>query len=118
MDRLAVGERNGYPGFPGVKDRVEWFGVDFRGVFVVAQPGTFRFRITSDDGARLFVDGAIVVDNDGYHPVRSREGVVTLDAGAHTIAVPYWQGPGPMALILEVARPGEGYHVLRLDQPL
>lgn len=117
-DHLAVSERRGFPGFPGVRDRVEWFGVDFRGAFVVAQPATYHFRITSDDGARLFIDGALVVDNDGYHPVSSREGAVTLAPGPHTIAVPFWQGPGPMALILEVAAPGEGYHVFRVDRPL
>ena len=39
-------------------------------------------------------------------------------AGPHRIRVPYWQGPGPMALVLEVAAPGEDYRVLRMDRPL
>jgi hypothetical protein len=118
LDRLAISERRGPPGFPGVRGRYEWFGVDLQGAFLVEQPGVFRFRLTSDDGARLVIDGALVVENDGYHAVRSREAAVALGPGPHTIAVPYWQGPGPMMLVLEVARPGGPWEVLRVDRPL
>ncbi|HEY2511013.1 MAG TPA: PA14 domain-containing protein [Polyangiaceae bacterium] len=115
---LAVTERNGYPGFPGLPERFEWFGIDFRGGFLVAQAGTFHFRLTSDDGSRLFIDGAPVIDNDGFHWTRAREGAVSLAAGPHTIDVPYWQGPGPMALVLEVASPGEPYGLFSAGRPL
>jgi hypothetical protein len=118
MDHLAVFERHGYPGFPGLRNRFEWFGVDFQGVFVVNEPGLFHFRLTSDDGSKLFVDDALVIDNDGFHITIAKEGTVALGPGPHTIRVPYWQGPGPMALTLEVARPGEGYQVFRVDQAL
>jgi hypothetical protein len=118
MDRLVVTERKGYPGFPGIERRSEYFGILFQGAFLVDAPGSFRFRLTSDDGARLFIDGAQVIDNDGYHAIKTAEGAATLGAGPHSIAVPYWQGPGPMALVLEVARPGEGYQIFRVDRPL
>jgi hypothetical protein len=118
MDGLAVTERRGYPGFPGLKNRFEWFGIDFEGAFTVERPGLFHFRLTSDDGSRLYIDGSPVIDNDGYHVTRSAEGAVYLAAGPHEIVVPYWQGPGPLALMLEVARPGEGYEVFRVDRPL
>lgn len=118
MDRLDVSERNGYPGFPGLRNRFEWFGVDFQGAFVVDEPGLFHFRLTSDDGSKLFVDGALVIDDDGFHAVRATEGAVRLAAGTHGIAVPYWQGPGPLALLLEVARPGAGYEIFHMDRPL
>ena len=117
-DGLGVTERRGYPGFPGLRNRTEWFGVDFQGTFVVSEPGPFRFRLTSDDGSKLYIDGAPVIDNDGYHATRSAEAAVSLAAGTHRIAVPYWQGPGPLALELEVARPGESYEVFRVDHPL
>jgi hypothetical protein len=115
---LDVTERNGYPGFPGLGRRYEWFGVDFRGKFAVTRPGTFSFRLTSDDGAQLVIDGALVVDNDGYHATRARQVAVRLEAGTHSIAIPYWQGPGPMALILEVAAPGQAYDVFIAGRPL
>jgi hypothetical protein len=118
MDRLAVAERNGPPGFPGVSDRYEWFGIDFQGAFTVSVPGSYRFRLTSDDGAKLVIDGVAVLDNDGYHPTRSVEAAVTLAPGVHRMGVPYWQGPGPLALVLEVAPPGGGYEIFRIDRPL
>jgi hypothetical protein len=117
-DRLAVGERRGYPGFPGVPGRFEWFGIDFQGGFTVRAPGVLRLRLTSDDGSRLYIDDVLVIDNDGYHPVRTMEATVGLAAGEHRVRVPFWQGPGPFALTLEVARPGEGYRILRFDRPL
>ncbi len=117
-DRLDVGWRKGYPGFPGLRDRFEWFAIDFQGSFVVERPGVYHFRLSSDDGSKLYLDGVQVLDNDGYHDVRTVQGAVLLAAGPHHIAVPYWQGPGPLALILEVAAPGEGYHVFRPGVPL
>jgi hypothetical protein len=117
-DHLAVSLRNGPPGFPGVTGRYEWFGVDFVGTLAVSRPGLYRFRLASDDGAKLYVDDVPVLNNDGLHDVRTVWGAVQLEAGPHRIRVPYWDGPGPMALTLEVARPGEDYEILRVDRPL
>jgi hypothetical protein len=118
VDSLDVGLRNGPPGFPGVMGRYEWFGVDFRGTVVVSEAGPLSFRLVSDDGAKLYVDDVLVLDNDGRHDVRMVEGTVALDAGPHRIRVPYYDGPGPMALTLEVARPGQPYEILHLDRTL
>jgi hypothetical protein len=119
LDQLDVTPRRSvYPGVPGMEDRFRWFALDLRGEFIVRQDGLYYFRLTSDDGAQFFVDDTLVIDNDGYHPPRMALGAARLTAGEHTIHVPYYQAAGPIALVLEVARPGEGYHVLRLDQPL
>jgi hypothetical protein len=117
-DRLAVSLRSGFPGFPGVRGRYEWFGADFQGIVTVTTPGVFSFRLSSDDGSKLIIDDNVVLDNDGYHDVRTVEGTVTLAAGQHRIRVPFWQGPGPLALTLEVGRPGEAYQIFRADRPL
>jgi hypothetical protein len=118
VDRLAVTWRNGPPGFPGVMGRHEWFGVDFQGSLLVTAPGLYAWRLASDDGARLYVDGALVLNNDGRHDIQTVQGAVALEPGLHRIRVPYYDGPGPMALTLEVARPGQGFEILRLDRPL
>jgi hypothetical protein len=118
LDHLGVTERRGYPGFPGLKNRFEWFGIAFDGVFLVTQPDVYHFRLAADDGANLYVDGALLINNDGYHVVRAVDAAVPLSAGPHAIAVTYWQGPGPLALTLEVARPREGFETFHLDRPL
>lgn len=119
LDRLHVRPRRSvYPAFPGLQDRYRWFAVDLQGAFTVLHPGAYRFRLTSDDGSQFYVDDALVIDNDGYHPPRMALAAAWLAAGRHSIRVPYWQGPGPLALMLEVAPPGGAYGVFRVDQPL
>jgi len=117
-DRLDLTLRSGPPGFPGVTSRYEYFGIDFTGDIVVSEPGVFGFRLASDDGAKLYVDDVLVLNNDGIHDIRTVEGSVALTAGPHHVHVPFYNGKGPMALILEVARPGQAYEILRVDQPL
>ncbi|HEU4881542.1 MAG TPA: PA14 domain-containing protein, partial [Longimicrobium sp.] len=56
-------------GFPGVTDRFEWFALDYSGRIMLPQAGTYTFRLTSDDGSKLFIDGREVIDNDGVHRV-------------------------------------------------
>lgn len=97
-------------GFPGVTERFEWFAIDYSGRFWVEKPGLYRFRLVSDDGAILYIDGQMVVDNDGVHSPEVRRGSIRLDGGIHTIRVPYFQGPrDTVALLLEVAGPGEDH---------
>jgi hypothetical protein len=119
LDRLEVTPRRSvYPGFPGLRDRFRWFAVDLQGTFEVDTPGLYYFRLTSDDGSQLYIDDTMVIDNDGYHPPRLAKAAASLAAGRHTLRVPYWQAAGPMALVLEVARPGEPYHVFHVEEPL
>ncbi|HEX2571154.1 MAG TPA: PA14 domain-containing protein [Polyangia bacterium] len=54
------------------------------GVFWAATDGTYQFRTFSDDGSWLWVDGQIVVYNQGLHPGQERTGSVYLRRGWHT----------------------------------
>jgi hypothetical protein len=80
-------------GFPDLPDRFEWFAIRYSGAFHVAAAGTYRFRLSSDDGAKLTIDGQVVVDNDGVHPPREGSGEIDLTEGDHTIVLEYFQGP-------------------------
>ena len=89
-------------GFPGVTNRFEWFAIDCRGRIMLPQAGTYLFRLTSDDGSRLHIDGREVIDNDGVHGPDWKEAEVTLAAGIHDVRVQYFQGPREdVALVLE-----------------
>jgi hypothetical protein len=104
-------------GFPGVSKRVEWFAIDYHGRFWVETPGDYGFSLTADDGANLYIDGDLVVDNDGQHPPRERVGAVMLTHGVHEIRVSYFQGPRwHVALVLKVALPGEGLRIFSTDE--
>jgi hypothetical protein len=104
-------------GFPGVTRRNEWFAIDYTGRFWVDKPGAYTFILTSDDGARLYIDDRIVVDNDGMHPPSDISGGVGLSSGIHSIRVSYFQGPRfQVALVLKIAPPGEGLRVFSTDE--
>lgn len=90
---LNVPERSFDSGFPGVTDRFEWFAIRYTGTFQVETEGEYKFRLVSDDGSRLFIDGKKIIDDDGVHPAQSASGSVTLARGAHQIEVDYFQGP-------------------------
>lgn len=95
-------------GFPGVTKRFEWFAIDYTGRFWIENPGIYHFALTSDDGAQLYIDDQLIVDNDGVHPPRTEQGEVELSGGVHRLRVPYFQGPrSEVALVLEVAGPGD-----------
>ena len=104
-------------GFPGVTDRFEWFAIDYSGRFWIEKPGLYRFRLISDDGAMLYIDGQLVADNDGVHSTTVRLGSIRLAGGLHTIRVPYFQGPRiTVALMLEIAGPGEQPRIFSTEE--
>jgi len=96
-------------GFPGLADRFEWFAIRYAGAFSVSTAGRYHFRISSDDGAKLTIDGHVVIDNDGLHPPQEAAGDVDLQAGDHTVVLEYFQGPRyHINLQVWVTPPGEG----------
>ena len=99
-------------GFPNITDRFEWFGIEYTGKFWIEAPGQYRFSLLSDDGAKLQIDGKLVIDNDGVHGAVAASAAATLTRGSHSIKVDYFQGPRfTVALVLAVARPGEPWRI-------
>jgi hypothetical protein len=104
-----VRERQQVDGFPGISDRASWFMIEYTGVFTVARDGSYAFRLHSDDGSYLFIDGQQVIDNDGKHEPWSRRGSIQLGTGEHHLKLLYAQTTDRMALQLYVRVPG-GHH--------
>ncbi len=93
----------GIPGFA----RQEGFCLRYRGFIEVPVDGVYRFSLASDDGARLLVDGAVLVDRDGPQSPGLTHGSVGLAKGAHAFELRYFQGGGDRVLRLEVGRDGQ-----------
>lgn len=85
--------------------RDEYWGMAAHGLIVVPQTGLYRFYLTSDDGSKLWIDGTVVVDNDGAHATMEKNGYALLEAGPHRIEVGFFQGSGGADLHLEVVPP-------------
>lgn len=80
-------------GFPGVADLFEWFAIRYSGAFLVETEGTWNFKLSSDDGSKLWIDGKLVIDNDGQHEAQVRTGSIHLTKGDHEMVLEYFQGP-------------------------
>jgi len=88
-----------------MRNRNDGFALMFSGYLDVEEAGTYTFQTTSDDGSRLFVDGKLVVDNDGIHAPVTKSGQVRLRAGMRKINVVYFEGGGGEALSVKYKGP-------------
>lgn len=78
----------------------EGYGLRISGFFQVPWDDAFEFSLTSDDGSRLWVDGQLVIDNDGLHEAETVRGVAALSQGNHSIIVDYFNKTGEATLDL------------------
>ncbi|MFC4116506.1 PA14 domain-containing protein [Nonomuraea zeae] len=66
------------------------FSVRWTGKVITDRAETYTFITTSDDGARLWVDGSLVVDAWNDHSKRDDSGQIALTAGAHDIRMEFY----------------------------
>ena len=91
-------------GFPGLTDRFEWFAVEYTGKLWIENAGRYRFSLLADDGAKLYLNDQLIIDNDRLHNATAMSGGATLTRGVYEIKVDYYQGPRyTVALVLAVA---------------
>jgi hypothetical protein len=90
----------------GLAERKETFGMVFEGELEVKEAGDFKFRLGSDDGSRLILNGKELIDNDGTHGMEYKEGSVNLEPGMAKIRVDYFDWGGGQGLSLSVSGPG------------
>jgi hypothetical protein len=77
----------------------------FTGFLNVPTNGSYTFYLSSDDGSELWLDGALVVNNDGAHSIQEVSGSTNLTAGPHTLTLGYFQNTGSQALAVSWAGP-------------
>ena len=57
------------------------------------------FRIYSDDGFRLFIDGKKAMEYPNPRPFQKSEKIVRLGKGKHHIRIKYFQGEGQLGIV-------------------
>jgi 3-keto-disaccharide hydrolase/PA14 domain len=76
------------------------------GLLLIENAGVYHFRLTSDDGSRLFIDQAKVIDNDGRHAAKAATSAdVRLSKGSHRLLVEHFDHGGNKKLKLEWEAP-------------
>lgn len=79
----------------------EHFGVEWDGRVEAPANGDYLFCMASDDGARLYVDGRRVIDDDGIHGSSAlKTARVKLPKGPHTLRVDYFEQTGDEEIYL------------------
>ena len=76
----------------------EDFGVVFEGWLKASTTGVYTLHLPSDDGSRLYLDGQLLIDNDGIHGMNDKPASVALKAGKHPIRVEFFQKKGGVGL--------------------
>lgn len=81
--------------------------LELRGYITIPETAKYDFRLVSDDGSRLLIDGNILIDNEGMHSSEAKDGEITLSKGKHDVAIDYYQGGGGASLSLQWAKYGD-----------
>lgn len=90
---------------------VDQFLVEQTRVLMAPVGGVYTFRVSSDDGAWLWVDGQALVVNYGLHAVSELTGTISLSPGAHVVSFKYFEQGGSAVAGYAVAFPGDaGVH--------
>lgn len=115
---------NQTPNFDQLRPKLDLSAADFnackapflthiRAMLSVPVTGRYSFRLTSDDGARLLIDGEPVVDHDGRHGATAKTSdPVPLTAGDHTLFVEHFDSGADRMIKVEWQVPGKGFAIL------
>ena len=85
----------------------EHVGRVYAGYILVPADDVYQFTLTSDDGSRLYVDGKLLIDNDGLHSAQAKTGDVALAEGLHAVRIEWYNATGDAVLHLGLGRVGE-----------
>ncbi len=106
---------NAKPTFTGIANNMEVGGGNFgpftdnfsfvaTGFLFLEKDDNVVLQLASDDGSRLYLDGKMLIDNDGPHGMDTKEAEVALRSGYHPLRIEYFQGGGGRGISLKWAR--------------
>ncbi len=76
------------------REQNDYFGFQYEGFILLPEDGIYSFYTDSDDGSRLYIDGTMVVENDGLHGMNEEKGTIALRSGYHPIRVTFFEKGG------------------------
>ena len=74
-----------------VKLRDDHYGLVFSGYLYILKTGRYTLSTISNDGSNLYLNGNLLINNDGEHGMKEVAAAVTLHEGFHPIKVTYFQ---------------------------
>ena len=83
-----------------------YFAVRWTGQLRVDTAGSYSFSTISDDGSLVYIDGSLVVYNDGAHAAQLATGTADLGVGVHSVEILYDQFGGGYDMTFSYTPPG------------
>ena len=96
-----------WPGGP-----VDYFAVRVTGLLRVPADGSYTLITTSDDGSALYLDDALVVNNDGLHGPSLAAATINLTRGSHRFEGRMFENGGGAVFTVSWSGPGIARRVL------
>lgn len=101
-------------GRPAIGVGADTFSIRWTGRLLPVADGSYTFYLSSDEGARVWIDNALVVDDWTTHTVHEvRSAAVPLSATqAHTVRIDYYDRTGAASVTLSWSGPGFGKQIV------
>ncbi len=88
------------------------FYMEFDG-YIKSESNTEKvFRLVSDDGSKLMLNGKKILDNDGDHAATAIDGKATLKKGWNKFKLQFYEGGGGYAVSLQWSDDGKKFTVV------
>lgn len=82
------------------------YALVLEGYVEIPETGVWSLAIGSDDGSRLIVDGELVANNDGPHPMQWTSGCGRWQKGLHPVKIEFFEATGDAELQVVLSRDG------------
>ncbi len=102
---LNIGPNSGFAGFTGAGGRKNNFLAVYNGPIVVNREVEYEVRLVSADGAKLYIDEMLIIDNDGEHEPVSKTQLVRLVKATHSMRVEYFHAKSQQVALQLYIRP-------------
>jgi cytochrome c553 len=89
-----------------IAKRLNDVALKFDGFLKIETEGNYSFNVNSDDGSKLWIDGKVVVNNDGIHPPQTKSGKAKLGKGYHKLTLAVFNAGGGFELSADIEGPG------------
>jgi len=100
-DDPAINFNWGY-GSPDPSIPVDYFSIKWDSVQTLPVTGNYSIVATSDDGVRVWIDSALVIDGWYDHPPTTFQATRYLAAGAHSVHVEYYERTGGAMVSVQI----------------
>jgi len=93
---------NWYEGSPGPGMPIDYFSIRWDSTQNIPAAGNYTISAASDDGVRMWIDGALVIDGWYDHGPTQFTTSVYLNAGAHAFRVEYYDRTHGAMIIVQI----------------